>query len=408
MLQCRPLSSRGWQNHSGTVATSALPPNTKFGLFGARATTCSGAEGIRRQPATRLVVLSFALLTFAASTSCSAEHSASTAELWYAASAICGLSREQLRVSANVKPDTVVSSPRLSAISDVALDAEGNVWAVGSGSNEVYRFPVSAFRSVAPRRPASAEPDLVIQSPKLASPGNLTFDAEGGLWVANRPAMGDSPIDGSIVRFDVPHGFSGNQDLLPTVEISPSTPGDFFQIGNIAFDETGSLWLTSFVGVLRFDDPRSLEGSVVRAADAVIEKSGYTDNAYFYSVSFDPEGALWAASGDGLHHLTSVTKFGDPGSLTGRSSPAADAVIIGITDGLPAGGVAFDGARNLWLATGESIVMYSRSNALSGTVTAEPAITLELRGGAAPATNSHLLFFPRPPGSIIGGSPVGG
>lgn len=403
MVECRRLSSRGWQNHYSIAAAPALRCNAKSSSSGARIASCSGTEGIRWQPAARLLVLSCVLLTGAASASCSAPYSAPTAELWYAGSAICGLSREQLQVGASISPHTVVSSPRLGVVADVALDAEGNVWAVGSGSDNVYRFPVSAFRSVTPKHPASADPDLVIRSPLLASPGNLTFDAEGGLWVANRPAIGDSPIDGSIVRFDVPRGLSGNQDLLPTVQITAAIPGDLFQIGNIAFDDAERLWLTSFVGLLRFDDPRSLSGSIAPAADAVIEKSGYANNAYFYSVSFDPEGALWAASGDGLHHLTSVTKFRDPGSLSGRSSPAADAVIIGTTDGLPAGGIAFDGARNLWLATGGSIVMYAGSDALSGTVTADPAITLGVAGGAAPDTNAHLVFFPRPLGSAVGG-----
>lgn len=234
----------------------------------------------------------------------------------------------------------------------------------------------------------------------LKSPGNLTFDADGALWVANRQSPGSGTTDeGSIVRFDIPSGLSGTQDLAPTVQMTSATPGDLFQIGNIAFDGAQNLWVTSFVGLLRFDDPGSQSGAVTAEPGAVIDKNGYANNLYFYSVAFDASGALWAASGDGLHYLTSVTKFKDPGSLTGRSSPDAAATIVGDADLLPAGGLAFDSAGNLWMATGESILMYSGPGALSGIVSPGPAITLQVMGHASPTTNTHLVFFPSPAAS---------
>jgi ligand-binding sensor domain-containing protein len=202
------------------------------------------------------------------------------------------------------------------------------------------------------------------------------------------------------VRFDITGGLSGMLDLAPTVRITSATAGDLFQIGNIAFDRAQNLWVTSFVGLLRFDDPGSQSGDVALTPGAVIEKDGYAKNLYFYSVAFDAGGALWAASGDGLHYLTSVTEFKDPASLLGRSSPAAAATITGDADLLPAGGLAFDGAGNLWMATGESIVMYSGPPELSGIVSPAPAITLKVAGRAAPTTNSHLVFFPPPTGSV--------
>jgi hypothetical protein len=241
--------------------------------------------------------------------------------------------------------------------------------------------------------PGGAQADLVVRSAALTSPANLAFDASGGLWVANRP-MGTSPAEGSIVRFEIPSGVSGTQDLAPSARIRSFTAGDLLQIGFIGFDGARNLWVTSFVGILRFDDPRSRSGDVAVAPGAVIEKSGYPDDTYFYSAAFDARGDLWAASGDGLHYLTSVTEFKDPGSLHGRSSPAPAAKITGGRDLIPAGGIAFDGPGNLWMATGESIVMYSATRELSGVVDPAPAITLDVAGKASPATNTHLLFFP--------------
>jgi hypothetical protein len=318
------------------------------------------------------------------------------AELWYAGTALCGFSHEQLKASARTSPEIFASTSSLVAISDVAMDATGNVWVVGPGSDKVLRFSAEALRlpPEGPNTPVQAQPDLVIQSAALKSPGNLAFDADGALWVANRQSDGSSAADdGSVVKFDIPIGQSGMQVLDPTVRITSTKSGDLFEIGSIAFDGAQNLWLTSFVGLLRFDDPRSRTGDVALTPSAVVEKTGYPNNLYFYSVAFDAGGALWAASSDGLHYLTSVTEFKDPGSLNGRSSPAAAGTITGEPDLLPAGGLAFDSARNLWMATGVSILMYSEPGELSGMANPAPAITLDLVGKAAPSTNTHLVLL---------------
>src|SRR5262249_19156835 len=128
------------------------------------------------------------------------------------------------------------------------------------------------------------------------------------------------------------------------------------------------------------------------APSAFIDKSAYPNNQYFYSVAFDGEGNLWAASGDGLHYLTSVTVFENPGTLTGRSSPAPFLTITGGKDLLPAGGLAFDDDGDLWMATGESLLLYSKPGDLRGTVDPNPVITIDLTSRVAPTTNSHLVF----------------
>jgi sugar lactone lactonase YvrE len=308
--------------------------------------------------------------------------------LWYGATALCGFGDEQLAYSAHLEPRVVISTRALAAVSDVAFDVDGNAWVVGAGSDDVLRYPAALLASS-----NEVKPDLVIRSAALKSPGNLAFDAHGDFWVVNRESDSDqSSAEGSLVRFEIPEDASGTKTLDPTVHLHSTTAGDFLNIGTIAFDAAGSLWVSSFVGLLRFDEPASKSGEVSLSPAAVIDKSGYANNLYFYSVAFDPGGELWAASGDGLHHLTSLTVFDDPGSLVGRSSPQPLTTITGGEDLLPAGGLAFDRDGNLWMATGVSLLMYSRPGRLRGTVNPEPAVTIDLVSKVAPTTNSHLVF----------------
>jgi hypothetical protein len=312
---------------------------------------------------------------------------------------VCGLTSGQLTTSGPLDPQVVVSVPALTTLSDVALDANGNAWALGPGNNSVFRLPAAALT-----QSGSPNPDLVIQSTALDNPGNLTFDASGSLWVANRPTSEAGPSgDGSIVRFDIPAGMSGMQNLSPTARITSSKAGDLFEIGNITFDSAQNLWVSTFAGLVRFDKPRSQSGDVALAPGAVIDKTGYPNDLFFYAIAFDADGSLWASSADGLHYLTMVSEFKDPGLMKGRASPPAAATIQGAMDVLPAGGLAFDSSGNLWQATAPSILMYSNPRTLSGTVNATPAITLQVTGMAGPATNAHLMFFPSQDGGASDG-----
>ncbi|HEY0467889.1 MAG TPA: hypothetical protein VGC79_27000 [Polyangiaceae bacterium] len=312
------------------------------------------------------------------------------AGLWYAGVSLSGFTPDQLQASSNNNPQILVPLESLSEVSDVAFDANGNAWVVGAGSDSIFRLSAESLK-----KPASAEPDLVLSSAALKAPANLTFDANGALWVATRPPIVNGRIDeGSIMRFDVPDGKSGTLSLAPAAQLSSTTAGDLTSIGNITFDSAQNLWVSSLVGLLRFDDPLKKKGKVALEPAAVIDKGGYSNNIYFYSVTFDSDGALWTASSDGLHYLTSVTKFADPGSLEGRSSPEAQATIGGPADLLPGGGLAFDSAGNLWMARSNGIVMYPDPGSLSGTVDPATAIDLTVTGDAAVSTSSHLLFVP--------------
>jgi len=320
----------------------------------------------------------------------------SRVELWYAGTALCGFTHGQLQGGGGGNPAIIVTSRPLSAFSDVALDASGNVWAVGVGSNDVLRFPAAALR-----KSGMATPDLTIRSAALQSPGSLAFDGTGNLWVANRKTETGTAVSdyGTIVRFENAQSLSGAQDVTPAVRIGAKSANDFYLLGAIAFDASGNLWVTSFAGMLRFDDPRRRSGEVAVAPDAVIEKAGYPGNVYFYALAFDATGALWAAAAAGALE-NSIMKFTNPGSLLLRSSPAPAATIAGTAAGdiLPAGGLAFDADGNLWTANSETILMYARPGELSGKVDPAPAKTLSVFNQASPSLNSHLVFFPPPQG----------
>jgi len=312
------------------------------------------------------------------------------AGLWYGGVSLCGFTPDQLQASSSKNPQILIPIESLNEVSDVAFDASGNAWVVGVASDSIFRLSAGSLQ-----KPASAEPDLVLSSSELKAPANLTFDANGALWVATRPPIVDGRVDeGSIMRFDVPDGKSGTLSLAPTTQLSSTTAGDLTSIGNITFDSAQNLWVSSLVGLLRFDNPLKKKGKVALEPGAVIDKGGYSNNIYFYSVAFDGDGALWAASSDGLHYLTSVTEFADPGSLEGRSSPEAHATIAGRADLLPGGGLAFDSAGNLWLARSNGVVMYSDPGSLSGAVDPTPAIDITVKGDAVLSTSSHLLFVP--------------
>ncbi len=350
--------------------------------------------GARSERLIRKGPLGLALLVCVGATACAGSPAPPRGELWYAGPALCGFSHEQLQKSRQSRPAIVVSTPGLSAFSDVAFDDHGDAWVVGTGSDDILRFPAAKLGE-----PGAATPDLIVRSAALTAPGNLVFDGGGALWVANRGALpGGTDGDGTLVRFDIPSEATGLLTIEPSAQLSSDTPGDLFQIGSMAIDHDQNLWVTSFAGIVRFDHAGDARGEVELAPGAVIDKSGYADNSYFYSVAFDLTGTLFAASGDELHYLTRVTAFGDPGTLSGRSSPVPLLTIAGEEDLLPAGGLAFDRTGDLWMATGVSILRYSNPIALTGTVNPAPSLTLAVTGLDAPTTNSHLLFSHEPLG----------
>jgi sugar lactone lactonase YvrE len=324
----------------------------------------------------------------AALMACGSSRSAPEGFLWYAGNAVCSFTQGQLQASQGEDPAIAATTDLLTAFHDVAVDRDGNVWAVGAGANRVVRLPAAALRGS-----GSAAADLVIDSPALQDPSNLAFDASGNLWVVNRQG-GLGPQGGTIVRFDAPQGLAGAQQLDPSVQIAST---DLDLPGVLAFDAAGDLWVTSYTGIARFSAAKSASGAVTLTPDALIAKSGYAGNVYFYGLAFDADGALWASAAIGAS-LNSVMKFADPGALTGVSSPDPAVTLDGGEESLPAGGLAFDDQGGLWVASSDKIVQYEAPGGLSGPVKPVPAITLSVVNEAVPALGSHLVFHPPPAG----------
>jgi ligand-binding sensor domain-containing protein len=306
--------------------------------------------------------------------------------LWYAAPAICGFTASQLTKSNSENPDILVTAIPFTSFNDLALDRDGHVWVVGAGANFVSRLPSATVAAS-----GGAAADLVIESTVLDHPSNLVFDASGNLWVVSQGS--GSGATGTVARFDAPQALSGVMSLIPSFELT-----NLEVPGALAFDAQGSLWLTTFNGIARFDRVMDSSGIQGLAPDALIAKSGYPNNVYFYGIAFDASGALWASVSIG-NSLNSVMKFADPGSLSGASSPAPAVTIDGGGEALPAGGLAFDAAGQLWLATSSTIVEYADPASYSGILEQPtPAVTLDVVNDATPSLNAHLVFHPSPPG----------
>lgn len=305
--------------------------------------------------------------------------------LWYGGQDACALGESQLQVGGSQEPSILVDGSMIANTLDVAVDTQGRLWVVGSASPRLYRFD-------APTTSPSGQPDLIVESDALQQPGNLALDHSGSLWVANRPRVESSEQDGSILRFDIPENAAGKISLDPAAEINASQPGDLQQLGSLSLDDRQSLWVTSSAGLVRYDNPRGLSGRVAPEPDAVVDTQGYAEEVSFYSVAFDQDGSLWAASADGDHYLTSVTKFERPNAFDGRQSPEVAAQVLGPRDALPSGGLTLDDKGNLWLATSDAFLMYRNAASFAGIVDPSPDRRVRVSGPASPTAHSHLVF----------------
>lgn len=277
---------------------------------------------------------------------------------------------------------------------DVAV-RDGHVWLITSETS-LARYPSSSIERAIDDEGAPV-PDLVLRSAALTHATNLVIAPGGELWVVNAGSPQDSDeADGELLRFELPADARGETEIEPSAVVHAARPGDHYKLGSLAFDSAGALWVTSFTGILRYDAPGDLSGDTRPTPGAVLEKDGFRENVYFYSVAFDAQGALWAASGDGYHYLASVSRFEQPEGWSGRISPEASATLAGVRDALPAGGLAFDADGALWLANYSSLSRYDSPGDLSGWVEDEPAVRISLMGDAAPALHAHLVLASAP------------
>ena len=281
------------------------------------------------------------------------------------------------------------------SLTDLALDKNGNIWAVGVGSNTVVRFHSTNV-------PGVVTPDLTISSTELNRPWGIAFDKLGNLYVSNSAGAGNGYS--SIVRFNNVIGLSGNQTLTPSLVIRAPAGGairEYYSlVHGLAFSASGDLYAGGPSTILRFINPQNLTGTITPLPDGVIIKDGYGPQFGFSGMlAIDASGNLWATGCQGLQPCVDfVMKFSNP-VFAGVVSPNPNSRVT-LGNDHTANGMAFDAAGDLWMIwdlLGRAIVRIANPGSLGQTVTATPATTLNNTASG----NTKLVFFPTPLGLPI-------
>jgi hypothetical protein len=307
-----------------------------------------------------------------------------------AGGSITAFTQAQTGTSSTVFPALTLQHNLGHTLGDVALDRNGNVWAVGVGSNTVVRFRSTNI-------PGVVTPDLTISSTDLNRPWGLAFDSLGNLYVSNSAGGGNGYT--SIIRFNNVIGLTGNQTLSASLVIRPPTGGavrEYYSlVHGLAFSATGELYAGGPSTILRFIDPLNRTGTITPTPDAVLIRDGYGPQfGWSGTLAFDATGALWATGCQGLPCVDFVMKFSNP-VFAGVVSPSPNQRLT-LGSGRQANGMAFDAAGDLWMiwdGLGRGIVRIANPGSLGGTATATAATTLN---NTSLSGNSKLAFFPTP------------
>jgi ligand-binding sensor domain-containing protein len=314
--------------------------------------------------------------------------------LWFAGAELSGFTQAQTVASNTDGPGIIVSPSAMTAtFHDLVFDPDGNLWTLPIAGDKVLM--IASYDLVQNSRPV---PILAISSTALKAPQALAFDDAGNLWVVSY--NGTSSSVATIVRFDGVRGMTGGDvTLTPSLTIGPGTDAtminQFTQGTALAFDTAGSLWFGASAGVMRFDQPANLQGTVT-AAPATIVSTGES----YLSMAFDAAGSLWVT---GSKSGFFVLRFANPGALSGKVTPTPAAKVAipagtGTQMARFAGGLAFDADGSLWIAMSNQIISIASPGALSGNVTASPSIVLGLPATVFPDLTSKLAFWPMPAG----------
>ena len=153
---------------------------------------------------------------------------------------------------------------------------------------------------------------------------DLAFDAQGTLWVGNRSA-------GTVVAYSGLAGASGAISPLPNVLIGSSTDGGpALSPYGLAFDSKGNLWVgNGFNGQLLEYSPSQLVAggnlTPIAWSDGFKIDGGPVTQPKVSGLAFDNSGSLWVTSDSAVFELTNL------GSWTGRMLPVPSRVLPGLS-----------------------------------------------------------------------------
>ena len=219
----------------------------------------------------------------------------------------------QLASTGSPTPAVTIDATAYSCLAGLAFDASGDLWVSSYNTAQVLEYTPAQLAAGGALTPA-----VIISADAMTSlsyPAGLAFDAFGDLWVT------DSNIS-KLVAF-APSQIVGSGSPTPAVTLS-SSAGSIWAPHNVAFDASGSLWVTNAgnATVVRFDASQ-LASSGSPTPAATIASGSFASGARPVGVAFDASGALWVADSSALQ----LRRFANPGSLTGTVTLTPDVII---------------------------------------------------------------------------------
>jgi len=223
-------------------------------------------------------------------------------------------------LAGDIRPlaDLTIKSSALKSPQALAFDDAGNLWVVnynGTSASIASIVRFDAVRGLAPGTP-TLEPSATIgpgadkaMISRFSQGSAVAFDTDGHLWFGSAS---------TVMRFDSPSTLQGTVIATPAAIIST---GEAY--ASLVIDGVGSLWITATQTqyfVLRYDSPGKLTGIVAEPPKARVALP--TSSATFAGgMAFDATGSLWVSMSN------QILKLSNPSNMIGNVSPGADVVL---------------------------------------------------------------------------------
>ena len=269
--------------------------------------------------------------------------------------------------SGSPSPDVTLGmggTPRGEAI---AFDHAGNMWVADCGGY-AYRYDAAQLASSGAPTPA-----VTIDATAYSCLGGLAFDASGDLWAT-------SPHTGQVLEY-TPAQLSTSGAASAAVVLSANATPSLLTPIALAFDASGDLWIGNLGSstVVEFT-PSQLTASGSPTPTVTISANATPSLSGPEGMAFDASGNLWVANnGNATVVRFDAAQLGSSGSPT----PAATIASASFASGAELAGMAFDASGNLWVGNGypSELLEFMNPNALSGSVSTTPAVTVTGIGG---------------------------